>query len=236
MISIQDLKVVYQNEVIALQNISLEINKKCTVIIGMNGSGKSTLLTTLVGLHPYEGRIVINELEEGEQTISTIRQRVGMVFQNPDDQLFMSTIYDDLAFGLINMGIEPKERVEKIAEEFSFKHLLNRSSHKLSGGQKRIAALMSVLVMEPDIILMDEPTSFLDPKSRRTVIDYIRMCDQQLVVSTHDLDMAYEIADEVIIINEGKIIAQGDKDLLLKQELLEENGLELPFMFQKPSF
>jgi cobalt/nickel transport system ATP-binding protein len=146
----------------------------------------------------------------------------------------MSSIYDDLAFGLINQGIDEKtrqKRIEETAKQLNISHLLKRSTHQLSGGQKRMAAIGTILVMNQEVILMDEPSSYLDPKSRRQVINLINELDNQLIIATHDLDMAIDIADEIIILNEGKVVKVGNIDLLKDKQLLEENGLELPFCY-----
>lgn len=148
----------------------------------------------------------------------------------------MSSIYDDLAFGLINQGLsqdEIQQRIEEISKQLSLEAYLNRSVHKLSGGQKRMAGIASVLVMNPDILLLDEPSSFLDPKGRRTVIELLKSLNKTMIIATHDLDMAYDIADKVILLNNGQIICYGNKDILLDKQLLEDNGLELPYRFQR---
>lgn len=237
MIRLNDLSVNYSDEIVALDHITLSLQKGCNVIIGKNGSGKSTLLQTIVGIVDKQGEVVIDDIELNKENVIEIRKRVGLVFQNPDHQLFMSSIYNDLAFGLINLGYskqEIEEKIEKISKDFSLDSYLNRSSHKLSGGQKRMAALASVLIMEPSIILMDEPTSFLDPKSRRTIINLIKSLDKMTLIATHDLDMALDIADQIILINDGKIVKVGKPlDILKDKKLLEENDLELPYRYQE---
>lgn len=238
MIDIHDLSVIYDQDIHALKNLNCQIQQdQCYVMIGKNGSGKSTLLQSIVGLVDFQGSILVDDIEVNKKNIVAIREKVGLVFQNPDHQLFMSTIYDDLAFGLINQGMsneDIKKRIDKIAEEFQIKHLLHRSCHKLSGGQKRIVALLTVLIMQPDIILMDEPTSFLDPGSRRQVIRLLHSLHKTLIIASHDLDMALDIADEVILLNDGELIKQGKPmDILTDQRLLEDNGLELPYCYQR---
>jgi cobalt/nickel transport system ATP-binding protein len=233
MIKIRNLSVYYDGDIKALDHIDLDITKHCTVIIGQNGSGKSTLLQSLVGIVESDGLIEVNGVNK-DIDINGIRNKVGMIFQNPDHQLFMSSIYDDLAFGLINQGIDEKtrqKRIEETAKQLNISHLLKRSTHQLSGGQKRMAAIGTILVMNQEVILMDEPSSYLDPKSRRQVINLINELDDQLIIATHDLDMAIDIADEIIILNEGKVVKVGNIDLLKDKQLLEENGLELPFCY-----
>lgn len=238
MIEIKDLSVIYDQNIIALDHFDLTIKEnQCSVIIGQNGSGKSTLFQTILGLIDFQGQIIIDDIPVDSNHLIQIRNKVGLVFQNPEHQLFMNTVYDDLAFGLINQGIHNKDiqqRIDKIAKDFKINSLLRRSSHKMSGGQKRLAAIATVLIMEPDIILMDEPTSSLDPGCRRQVIELLKTLHKTLVITTHDLDMAYDLADEVILLNHGKVIAQESaKTLLTNKNLLEENGLELPFRFQR---
>lgn len=236
MIEIKNLSVTYEGDIHALHNINLSMGEGCYVIVGQNGSGKSTLLQTLLGLNEFKGEIDIDQIPLNKNNIKKIRQKAGLVFQNPDHQLFMSSIYDDLAFGLINQGLsqdEIQQRIEEISKQLSLEAYLNRSVHKLSGGQKRMAGIASVLVMNPDILLLDEPSSFLDPKGRRTVIELLKLLNKTMIIATHDLDMAYDIADKVILLNNGQIICYGNKDILLDKQLLEDNGLELPYRFQR---
>lgn len=238
MIEIKDLSVVYDQNIIALDHFDLTIKEnQCSVIIGQNGSGKSTLFQTILGLIDFQGQIIIDDIPVDSNHLIQIRNKVGLVFQNPEHQLFMNTVYDDLAFGLINQGLsneDIQQRIDKIAKDFQINSLLRRSSHKMSGGQKRLTAIATVLIMEPDIILMDEPTTSLDPSCRRQVIELLKTLHKTLVMTTHDLDMAYDLADEVILLNHGKVIAQESaKKILTNKNLLEENGLELPFRFQR---
>lgn len=237
MIDIKNLSVQYDQDVLALKNINLSFDHGCYVIVGKNGSGKSTLLQTIVGIVDKTGEINIDGLVVEKRNLIEIRKKVGFVFQNPDHQLFMSRIYDDIAFGLVNQKLpqnEIEQRVQAIAKQLHLESLLNRSCHKLSGGQKRLAAIASVLVMDPDIILMDEPSSFLDPESRRKIIQLIQSLSKTLIIVTHDLDMALDIADYVILLNEGNVVSQGKpEDILTNKELLEANGLELPYCYQR---
>lgn len=238
MIQIKDLTVIYDQDIVALNHIDLCIKEhQCIAIIGKNGSGKSTLLQTLVGVVEAQGDIMIQDILLNKETIGEIRNLVGLVFQNPDHQLFMSTIYDDLAFGLINQGLsseEIHERILRISEQLHIEHLLKRSCHKLSGGQKRMVAIATVLIMNPKIILMDEPSSFLDPMSRRQMIHMVKELKQTIIIATHDLDMALDLADEVILLNDGHIVAQDKTEIILRnQQLLEDNGLELPYCYQR---
>ena len=222
-----------------LNQLSFQINEGETVgIIGANGAGKSTLLMSIVGiLIPVEGKIIIDELTVSKKNLREVRERVGVVFQNPDDQLFMADVYDDIAFGLRNYGVDEesiKIKITNIMRTLDIERLTYQQSHKLSGGEKRIVALATILVMEPSIILFDEPTSFLDPKTRRKLLGLLKELSVTKLIATHDLDMALELCERVIILKEGKIFADGKaKEILTDEVLMMEAGLELPFCLQK---
>ena len=162
---------------------------------------------------------------------------MGLVFQNSDHMLFLPTVYDNLAFGLINQGSTKQmidDKIKYIAKQFEIEDLLPRMANHLSGGQKRIVALASVVIMDPEILLLDEPSAFLDPKSRRIVINTLKQLPQQIILATHDLDMALDLCDEVVLLNQGKIAASGNAhEILTNQTLLEKNGLELPLRYQR---
>jgi cobalt/nickel transport system ATP-binding protein len=207
-------------------------------VIGANGAGKSTLLMTMVGiLFPSEGSIEIDGVLLDKKNLHELRACTGVVFQNPDDQLFMSNVYDDIAFGLRNYGMQEekiKQKIEIIMKELGVEKLQQMSSHKLSGGEKRIIAIATILVMEPSVVLFDEPSSFLDPRTRRRLIQLLRSFKMTKLIATHDLDMALELCDRIIILKDGKVFAEGRaKQILTDQKLLEEAGLELPFCLQK---
>ena len=235
MIQINDVSIVYDHPIIAINHLTTTIHAPVTAIIGENGSGKSTLLTSIVGLHPMAGSILVDGIEVKKENLHTIRKRVGYLFQNPDHQLFMNTVYEDIAFGLVSQGMDQdvvKEKVEAMAYQLHIDDLLARNCAKLSGGQKSLVALAGVLVMEPDILLLDEPTAFLDPKARRRIINILKSLPQSIILATHDLDMAYDLVDEVILIHKGMLITKGDKQILTNKDILESNGLELPLRFQ----
>lgn len=235
MIQINDVSIVYDHTIIAINHLTTTIHAPVTAIIGENGSGKSTLLTSIVGLHPMAGSILVDGIEVKKENLHTIRKRVGYLFQNPDHQLFMNTVYEDIAFGLVSQGMDQdvvKEKVEAMAYQLHIDDLLARNCAKLSGGQKSLVALAGVLVMEPDILLLDEPTAFLDPQARRRIINILKSLPQSIILATHDLDMAYDLVDEVILIHKGMLITKGDKQMLINKDILESNGLELPLRFQ----
>lgn len=222
----------------ALNGISFRIRHgESVAVAGVNGAGKSTLLMLLVGiLFPQKGEVRIGDMLLTKKTLSEIRKKVGVLFQDPDDQLFMPTVYDDAAFGPRNNGLdeyEVKKKVEKALGAVNMTHLADRPPFRLSGGEKRSAAIASILSMSPDILLMDEPTAGLDPKARRRLIELLKGFTHTKIIATHDLDMAYELCDRVIIIKNGLIAADGiAQELLADPVLMEECGLELPLSLQ----
>jgi len=215
----------------ALKDISFLITHgESVAFVGANGAGKSTLLMHLVGhLLPESGSLKIGDFPLAKETVHNIRRSVGMVFQDSDDQLFMPTVYDDVAFGPLNMGLPAdmvKERVKTTLETVGVLHLINRPTHRLSGGEKRSVAIATVLSMSPDILVMDEPTSNLDPRARRRLIELLKSFTHTKIIATHDLDMALDLCERTIIIKEGKIAADGKSaDILRNEPLLAECNL-----------
>ncbi len=236
-IEIKELSFAYPDGTEVLKNISLEIAKgESVAVVGANGTGKSTLLLHFNGcLFPNKGDVFIAGNLINKKTIQDIRRMVGMVFQNPDDQLFMPTVFEDVAFGVLNLGLsksEVKKRVEEALEVVGALDLKNRSPYKLSGGEKRAVSIATILSMSPEIMVMDEPTSNLDPRSRRNFIALLNKFSHTKIIATHDLDMAFDVCKRTIILHNGQIKADGlTKDLLRDKELLLENGLELPLRF-----
>ncbi|HSQ87806.1 energy-coupling factor ABC transporter ATP-binding protein, partial [Romboutsia sp.] len=222
----------------AVKNISFTIHHGESVgIIGANGAGKSTLLKLLMGVvFPDNGEVVVGDVHVTKKTLPMIRQRLGLVFQDPDDQLFMTTVYDDVAFGPRNYKLDEKEvesRVAKALGLVGIAHLKDRAPFKLSGGEKRCAAIASVLSMQPDVLIMDEPTSALDPKSRRRLIGLLKSFEHTKIITSHDLDMVFETCKRIIVIKEGKIVADGDTaEILNNAKLLDDCGLEIPLSLQ----
>ncbi len=222
----------------ALRDITFRITHGESVgIIGANGSGKSTLLMHLNGyLMPTSGTIVVGDVELTKQTRQEIRRKVGLVFQNPDDQLFMPTVYDDVAFGPLNLGMDEaavRRRVEAALTLVNGLELQHKPPHHLSGGQKSAVAIASVMAVEPDILAMDEPASNLDPKSRRLLINLLKSFQHSRIIASHDLDLILDVCERCIVIREGTIAADGRAhDILSNQQLLEENNLELPLCMQ----
>lgn len=241
MLSVKNLSVKYNtsDELYALQDAGFTVEAgERIALIGANGAGKSTLLLTLIGvIAPSFGEVVIENIMLEKKNLQKLRQKVGMIFQNPDDQLFMPTVYEDIAFGPRNYGA-PEDKTEinagNVLSLLGISHLKARLSHKLSGGEKRLVALASVLIMEPALLLMDEPSSFLDPMARRRLIKILDALPQTMIIATHDLDMALDLCHRVILLKEGHIYTDAfAKDILCDAALLEECGLELPLSLQK---
>jgi cobalt/nickel transport system ATP-binding protein len=214
-------------------------------LIGANGAGKSTLLLTLVGVTPvHDGEVRFNGVRLEKKSLPEIRRNLGLVFQNPDDQLFMPTVFEDVAFGPRNyaseggirdrgnragMEREIAERVDAQLAALGIAPLRNRMSHKLSGGEKRMAALASVLIQNPALLLLDEPSAFLDPRARRRLINILDSLSQGFILATHDLDLALELCNRAILLKKGRIRADGPAgEILADPSLLDECGLEPP--------
>ena len=238
-VEIDDLRFTYLDGTMALDGISLNIADGESVgIVGANGAGKSTLVNHLNGYYlPQNGTIKIAGEVLSKKTQENIRRIVGVVFQNPDDQLFSARLYDDVAFGPENLGVEISElqkRVETTMKELNLWELRDKSPAHISHGQKRFAAFATVLVMKPDVIVMDEPTSDLDPRNRRKLINLVNALSATRITVSHDLDFIFETCKLVALMSTGKIVAYGKTDeILSNQILLESNGLELPLKLQK---
>ncbi len=222
----------------AIRDLSFQIlHGESVGIIGANGAGKSTLLLLLLGLlWPDRGDVLVGDVRLTKRTLPLIRQRLGLVFQDPDDQLFMPTVYDDVAFGPRNYQLDEKEvadRVRQALESVGVSHLQDRSSARLSGGEKRAAAIAAVLAMQPDVLLLDEPTAALDARARRQVINLLHTFSHTRIVTSHDLDLIYATCQRVLVIHEGKIAADGrTTDILTDEKMLAQCGLEMPLALQ----
>ena len=218
----------------ALCGISLRITHGQKVALaGVNGAGKSTLLLHTDGLlMPSEGEVIVGGVTLRRQTLRLVRQSVGVVFQNPDDQLFMPTVEEDVAFGPANMGLSPDEieaRVARALESVGASALRHRAPHTLSGGQKRSVAIAAVLAMEPSVLVLDEPTAALDPRARRQVIELLRGFDHTMIVATHDMDMIGELCPRTIVMARGRIVADGPtRQVFADRAEVESWGLEPP--------
>ncbi len=221
----------YPNGFKALDDVSLLITHgEKVAVIGANGAGKSTLMLHTNGLlAASEGRVVIGDIPITRKTLSQIRRTVGLVFQNPDDQLFMPTVADDVAFGPINMKLpddEVERRVTMALKAVGAYELKDRPGYQLSGGQKRSAAIATVLSMEPDILVMDEPSSNLDPHARRLLIRQIEEFSHTCIITTHDLAMVRELCPRTIVMAGGRIAAdEPTADILADTALLDRASL-----------
>lgn len=217
----------------ALNGVSfgLRENEKLA-LVGPNGSGKSTLLLHLAGGIAARDEIRLWGRPAGAEEL---RRAVGLIFQEPDDQLFMPQVADDVAFGLVARGVpaaEARRKAMEMLDRLGAAHLAERPPHRLSGGEKRLAALAGILVMEPQVIVLDEPTSALDPRARRRVIETLRALSQPLILTTHDLDMALDVCSRAALLYDGAVAAEGPlPDLFRDKELLKRNGLELPLRY-----
>ena len=218
----------------ALSGLSFSVNEDEVIgIAGANGSGKSTLLMLMMGcLSPSNGMITYRGKVFTRDTVRSMRRETGLLFQDPDDQLFLPTVWEDVAFGPRNLGLTEAEvgsRVEKAICDAGIEALAKKAPWKLSGGEKTLAALAGLFAMKPKTLLLDEPTSGLDPKSRRKLISIIGRTDITVVVATHDLDMVLDVCKRVMIMKNGMIDSDGDVPGVLKdKEYMESCGLELP--------
>lgn len=231
MLTINNVTVEYPDGTKAINNLSLNVKSgEKLALIGANGAGKSTLMLAIEGILDSTGEIKIDDLVVDSKNIVKVRQQVGMLFQNPDDQLFMATIYDDIAFGPRNAGLDEesvKYRVEDRLKLLNIEHLKDKTALKLSGGEKRMAALATVLAMKPSVMLLDEPTAFLDPKARRNLINVLNSLPHTMLIATHDLTFAKEVCREAVVIKDGNFFAKGNCDeILYNQELMDEGDIE----------
>ncbi|MDD6307706.1 MAG: ABC transporter ATP-binding protein [Clostridiales bacterium] len=232
--NIEHLSFSYEKKTPILQDISFFAGERESIgIIGANGVGKSTLLKILVGLNlNFEGSIRVEEIPLEKQTIGKIREKIGYVFQDADSQLFMPNVYEDVAFAPRNYGLpeeEVKRRAEAALEAVHIEHLREKPIYKLSGGEKKLASIATILSMTPDIILMDEPSVALDPKNRRNLIGILNEFTHLKMIASHDLDFIWDTCERTILMAEGKIVCDGKtEEILQDEELLEAHGLELP--------
>jgi cobalt/nickel transport system ATP-binding protein len=237
-VEVHDLEYSYPGNVKALQGISFTITHGESVgIVGANGAGKSTLLLHLIGaLVPGGGTVRVGDYPLTKDTLAHIRRNVGMIFQDPDDQLFMPTVYDDVAFGPLNLRLPPAEvddRVLRALETVGALHLKDRPPYKLSGGEKRVVTIASVLSMSPSILVMDEPSAALDPLARRRLINLLATFEHTKIIATHDLDLVLDLCRRTMVLHEGKIIADGPTDRIFNDEaLLVRAHLEKPLRMQ----
>ena len=241
MFKINNLTYKYDKNRKALDNVTMDFDKGDIIgIIGSNGSGKSTLFNNLMGiLKATEGEILYknNRLKYDKKSLYNLRKEVGIVFQDPDKQIFYSMVYDDLAFAMRNIGMDEKtikKRIYKALEAVKGEDFIDRPVHSLSFGQKKRVAIASVIAMENDLILLDEPTAGLDPESTRAIVDIIKSMyekGKKIVITSHDMNLIYDICDYVYVLNKGKVINEGStEDVFLNERIINEAGLELPWL------
>ncbi len=230
---IEGLSYSYPDGTKALRDVSLAIERgECVGLIGPNGAGKSTLLLHLNGTLRGPGRIVIGGLEVSKRTLPEVRRRVGLIFQDSDDQLFMPTVFDDVAFGPLNLDLpeeEVRQRVTEALRVVGKEGFEERAPYHLSGGEKRAVAIATVLAMRPEVLVMDEPTSSLDQRSRRSLIELLKNLAITKLITAHDLELILELCSRCLLMDGGRVVADGPaRTILSDAKLLARYGMEVP--------
>lgn len=231
LLEISGLGYSYPDGTVALRDVSLAIDHgEKVAIVGPNGAGKSTLLQLIAGFRmPFTGRVVVSDKELKESRADEVREELGLLFQDPDDQIFMPTVEEDVAFGPRNLNMDDIEgRVLKGLRSAGIESLAKRQPHKLSYGMKKRVAIAGVMAMDPKLLLLDEPTSGLDPRSRTELIKLLKGMDRTMLIATHDLEAAAEIVDRAIVLNERVVMEGTMRELVMAKDVLESAGLELP--------
>jgi len=230
-IEVEHLSYTYPDGTIALKDVSLSIEPgEKVALVGPNGAGKSTLILHLNGILSGEGLVRVCSLRVTKENLGRVRSCVGLVFQSPEDQLFSPTVLDDVAFGPLYQGLPPEEIHQRVDEALEAVHMSaykQRVSHHLSMGEKKRIAIATVLAMRPEVLVLDEPTGGLDPRSRRTLIHLLQELPLTMLASTHDMRMVSEVFPRMIVLDEGRVVADGPThDLMNNIPLLEAHGLE----------
>ena len=234
LVEIKDLWFAYPDGTEALKGVSFRITHgECVAVIGGNGAGKSTLLQHLNGyLMPQRGDVRVGDFSLTPETAAAVWRSVGMVFQDSDDQLFMPTVFEDVVFGPLHLGMtagEAGKRAQEALERVGMAHLRDRPPYKLSAGEKRAVAIATVLSGVPDVLVMDEPSSNLDPRGRRRLMELLRSFEHTRIIATHDLELVVELCPRVIVLDGGRVMADGPAGELLGDEaLMLKHGLEKP--------
>ncbi len=237
-LEINNVQFAYEKNQRILNDISFTIDQgEQVALIGSNGAGKSTLLKMIVGLlEPDSGIITAVGHQVNKKSLAEVRKKIGFVFQEAEYQLFMPTVYEDIAFGLENYGMKQEEvemTVQEILSILNIEDLSDKRTTRLSGGEKKLVSIGTVLALQPELLIFDEPTIALDPLNRRGLIKVLNELKMAKLIATHDLDMVLDTCDKVIILSKGNIVVQGKpKDILLNQAIMEECGLELPLSMQ----
>ncbi len=235
-IEIQNFSYRYPDGTSALSDINLAVEHGLRVaLIGPNGAGKSTLLLAMAGFIKGAGKVSIDGLEVNRKNLKEVRRRIGCCLENPDDQLFMPTLFDDIAFGPLNLGLSPEQVRGCVAEALAtvgLAEMAEKAPHHLSAGQKRGAAVATILAMSPKIITLDEPDGSLDPRHRKNLVRLLAGLSQTLVIATCNMNLAAVVADRVVLMDSGMIIADGDvQKIMSDSKLMAEHGLEVPQKF-----
>ena len=234
MIEFRNVSFSYDKERQVLKGVSFRIGEGESVgLIGANGAGKSTIMKLLLGLlEPTGGSVLVKGTPVSKSSLAEVRRTLGFVLQDSDDQMFMPKVADDMMFAPLNYGVpreEAEARVDEVLARLGIQDLKERYNHRISGGEKRMAAIATILVMQPEAILMDEPTSALDPFNRRMIINTVKDLKQTKLIASHDLDMILDTCSRVILLSGGEIAADGPADAILRDRaLLEANRMELP--------
>lgn len=232
-IEIENFTYQYPDGTTALSDITLSVEAGARlVLIGPNGAGKSTLLLAMAGFVKGTGKVLVDGLEISRKNLKKIRTCLGCCLENPDDQLFMPTLFDDVAFGPLNMGLDAEQVKARVAEALQIVGLAglgDKAPHHLSAGQKRAAAIATILSMAPKIITLDEPDGSLDPRNRNNLVKLLKGLPQTLIIATCNMNFAAALADRAVLLDKGRIIAGGDaKEIMSDSKLMAEHGLEVP--------
>jgi cobalt transport protein ATP-binding subunit len=232
-IRVENLHYRYPDGTHALKGVSFCIREgESVAIVGPNGAGKTTLLLHFNGILRGSGKVFVFGEEVTSRNLLTVRKLVGLVFQDPDDQLFMPTVLEDVAFGPLNLGLSQEEAIKRAMNALDMvgmSYAANKSPHQLSFGERKRVAIATVLAMEPKVLVLDEPTANLDPRSRRQLLSLLRQLEVTKIVATHDLDAALFLCDKAILMDDGKIVAIGEtREIFSNEALMEAHGLEVP--------